>query len=969
MSQTRGAVWDWGFSCAACAALALTATTGAHAADLQARRATGTITIDGQLDEPDWQKAPEATGFHLLAARRSSRPKAQTRFRILADGEAIYVGVVCAEPMMPTLKAHPVDRDGQVFAEDCIELFFDPAGRGVEYYQLALSANNDQWDQYYIESGNTTIGPYSSRWTSAVHKDKRFWSAEIRVPLSSLFHTRTPEFRTEWKLNLARERKPVGELSTWSPLSGGFHEPARFRTVGGMPRKKPDQDLAVTAVQPLVTGTRANKGYKGELTLKTFASKEAAGKYRVSVWAGDVSLAKPSSVRIAAGNGTARLRDVAFPKAGRVDVRIELARTTGQPVLGLYYPVHIDYQPLVLDVVEPFYADCIFPGQKVERIRGSVRANLPDDVLAGSTVVLALSGSAVTKPVSRSERFVDGKAEFALDASGLKTGGARIDVKVIAGGKTVAQAARTIRKLAPNAGGSTVYVDRHLNLVVNGRPVFLRGWYGAGVWMVSQKIRDRWPEARDAYPHADYGDQVGVEPERVDPADRRNAQRDVRPSQKVMDGIRRRVEKARSDPKVWWYYLCDEPECRGISPVYLKHAYDRIKQLDPYHPVLVISRSPGRYVDCADVLSPHPYLNPMVDSSGKRTMRSVKRIRDQVRRVLAGARARKLPWLTPQAFSYGFVNRYAEYPNFAESRSMVWTAVANGCKGFLPYIYHGSLDRPDLFLGYRCFYGSLAKLESILLAPTPPLPVTVEPTLPDGVDVMVRQHEGQTLVVAVNVLAQPVKARVASAALKRIHKLQRFREPGVVPVADGSIELAFQPYQAHVLTDPALDAGLATITNVRAAIDRANANMRREGNILYGRGREIEYRSSSTYIGARSLQMTLTDGNRENVGWRHLNGKTPPWVELAFPTFVPQFRTMLVFGNRLGGMQAQYWKRGEWRDLGTAPAGADDDAAFKLVKPVRTVKLRLTLPNSRRGHVDAGELYELELYPDLRPGN
>ena len=77
------------------------------------------------------------------------------------------------------------------------------------------------------------------------------------------------------------------------------------------------------------------------------------------------------------------------------------------------------------------------------------------------------------------------------------------------------------------------------------------------------------------------------------------------------------MEKHREDPDFCLYYISDEPECRHVSPVYLKHIYDFVSELDPYHPVFTCTREAGKYLDCADIFSCHAYLAPVV-SEGKR---------------------------------------------------------------------------------------------------------------------------------------------------------------------------------------------------------------------------------------------------------------------------------------------------------------------------------------------------------------
>jgi hypothetical protein len=61
-------------------------------------------------------------------------------------------------------------------------------------------------------------------------------------------------------------------------------------------------------------------------------------------------------------------------------------------------------------------------------------------------------------------------------------------------------------------------------------------------------------------------------------------------------------------------------------------------------------------------------------------------------------------------------------------------------------------------------------------------------------------------------------------------------------------------------------------------------------------------------------------------------------------------------------MTFEIWYIGECKLVGTAPDDPGHEVTFDFPERLRTVKIRLSLPNSRRGHVDSGELYEVELY-------
>ena len=331
-------------------------------------------------------------------------------------------------------------------------------------------------------------------------------------------------------------------------------------------------------------------------------------------------------------------------------------------------------------VAEPFYSNCIYPGQDVKNIAGNVEVKLPPARLKGARLDMLLKGNNVEQRLSK--ELTNNVVGFTFDANGLAVGEYTLSAEVRAAGVVLADAKMRIRKLPK---GPHVYIDRNLNFVVHGKPMISRGWYGEG-YLLSDALRQKY----DGRPNSRFvnlwGNSVDLQAERMDPdpAEKDRSKTPVRPSQKVFDVMRARIEQCRNSTNVWWYYLCDEPECRLVSPVYLKYQYDFIKDLDPSRPVMIITRDPARYVGCADILSPHDYLSPTINAAGQRTMESPKSIRQSMRSIYRDGKHRIAAWATPQAFSYLFLDAEADYPTFQEYNCMIFTAVANGCKGFTP---------------------------------------------------------------------------------------------------------------------------------------------------------------------------------------------------------------------------------------------------------------------------------------------
>ena len=204
----------------------------------RARRAKGSIAIDGALDEPDWAKGPWNSWFSVVTADPAHRGYAavQTRFRTLYDSQALYVGMICNEPALGGLKAAAASSGDAVSHDDCIELLLDPAAGGHGYHHLVINAKGAVASAYVTRFGRSP----DARWRrtaaaqGAIDTAKKQWSLEVRIPFASMRFP--PKLSDQWRFNVARRRYAGGslELTSWSTVpSGSIHVPRRFGTLVG----------------------------------------------------------------------------------------------------------------------------------------------------------------------------------------------------------------------------------------------------------------------------------------------------------------------------------------------------------------------------------------------------------------------------------------------------------------------------------------------------------------------------------------------------------------------------------------------------------------------------------------------------------------------------------------------------------------------------------------------------------------
>jgi hypothetical protein len=204
-------------------ALLLGLTTSSFAADAPPRaydcRRTGTpVRLDGRLEEGAWRSAPWTDDFVDIEGAAKPAPRFRTRAKMLWDDTYFYVAARLEEPhVWATLTQH----DSVIFHDDDFEVFIDPNGDALEYYEFEINALNTGWD-LLLDKPYRLGGKAHNEWEipglrSAVHVDGTLndpkdvdcgWTVEIAFPWRALAEyahkPAPPHLDDEWRVNFSR---------------------------------------------------------------------------------------------------------------------------------------------------------------------------------------------------------------------------------------------------------------------------------------------------------------------------------------------------------------------------------------------------------------------------------------------------------------------------------------------------------------------------------------------------------------------------------------------------------------------------------------------------------------------------------------------------------------------------------------------------------------------------------------------
>ncbi len=215
--------------------LILTPSTGnavsTNASDYQvvAYRTFGSIEIDGDFNEPDWQEASPVGQFSQVEPDAGEPMTLPTEVRILYDEENVYFGFTCFDSDISKLVANDMRRDARELHEnDYVFLILDTYNdkrSGVAFRVNALGAVQDT---AVTNSGDS----FNRDWDavvdcqSQIHSDR--WTSEISIPFGQLRFKESEQMT--WGLNLSRGIRRTNEEGTWAPVPSSYGGRAKYRT-------------------------------------------------------------------------------------------------------------------------------------------------------------------------------------------------------------------------------------------------------------------------------------------------------------------------------------------------------------------------------------------------------------------------------------------------------------------------------------------------------------------------------------------------------------------------------------------------------------------------------------------------------------------------------------------------------------------------------------------------------------------
>lgn len=308
--------------------------------------------------------------------------------------------------------------------------------------------------------------------------------------------------------------------------------------------------------------------------------------------------------------------------------KVPLFRETGY--------LDIDYAPMAIDLLIPWYKNAIFATQGIRDIVFDVNLNMSQlelDKLSLEIMIFHKDCNAIIKNKKISLPLT--KNNITFDAGGLPEGRLEIIAKLLdENGTAKAETVHSFRKLPYRKG--EVCLGRDMNWYIDGKKFFLRGAWCAEKDYIKELNAITLNHHATANPSSikdTYTKSILAQDDMKILASLMHLPAEYVPEKysklppNVILYISSLINKMSTTPQLFAYYLSDEPEVFGGIESGLREGYDLISELDPYHPVIISNDTVSGlkdFANCADINGLHPYP-PVLQG---KTMNSFDKIRN-----------------------------------------------------------------------------------------------------------------------------------------------------------------------------------------------------------------------------------------------------------------------------------------------------------------------------------------------------
>ena len=168
-----------------------------------------TITIDGVLDEEEWQTAQVIDEFFVVSPFSLKTPPLKTKTLIFSNEEGLYIGFINAQDMdSRDRRTHRRDDFMHTFDRNVIAVDFD--NKTNTGYMLGVSLSDALID-FTITNENKIDGDWNGEWFAKTSESEENWYSEFFVPWTMVPMNEQEGEKRTIGLGVSRQVRYLGE--------------------------------------------------------------------------------------------------------------------------------------------------------------------------------------------------------------------------------------------------------------------------------------------------------------------------------------------------------------------------------------------------------------------------------------------------------------------------------------------------------------------------------------------------------------------------------------------------------------------------------------------------------------------------------------------------------------------------------------------------------------------------------------
>ena len=206
---------------------------------------TGTLAIDGLLDDDVWRSHAPVGGFVQSEPDEGYPATERTEVWVAFDADNLYVAAYLYESDPDGIVVTDIRKDFRLTNQDVFEVIIDTFGDRRNGYVFATNPGGGRADRQITNEGRAVNTSWDAPWTARTRRVSNGWTLELVIPLNAI---RSAKDVTTWGINFSRRIRRKNEVAFWAPIPRAY-DLTRLSLAGnltGMGSVKGGRDLRIT---------------------------------------------------------------------------------------------------------------------------------------------------------------------------------------------------------------------------------------------------------------------------------------------------------------------------------------------------------------------------------------------------------------------------------------------------------------------------------------------------------------------------------------------------------------------------------------------------------------------------------------------------------------------------------------------------------------------------------------------------